>query len=112
MKKEGLNIICSAPIPFFKAVLGCTLEIPTLEGKRKVKVPPGIRSGRQIKLRGRGIPSQNDKKKRGDLIVRLQVENPKRLTREDRKILRALEKNSKQESYPLTLKYKKKMEGY
>jgi molecular chaperone DnaJ len=111
-EKEGLNVICSVPIPFFKAILGCSLEIPTLEGKRKVKIPPGTQFGKEIRLHGLGILSQQDRKKRGDLIIRLKVEMPKKLSREEKKILKTLEKDSKMKAYPLTSKYKKKMEKY
>lgn len=111
-EKEGLNVICSVPIPFFKAILGCSLEIPMLEGKRKVKIPAGTQFGKEIRLHGLGILSQQDRKKRGDLIIRLKVEMPKKLSREEKKILKTLEKDSKMKAYPLTSKYKKKMEKY
>ena len=83
-----------------------------LEGKRKVRIPPGTQSGKEIRLRGLGICSQQNSKERGDLIVRLRVEMPKKLSREDKKVLRRLEKNSKMKAYPLTWKYKKNMENY
>lgn len=108
-KREGLNIICPFPIPFFKAALGCTLEIPMLEGKKTIKIPPGTQTGKEIRLRGRGIRAPQDQK-RGDLIVRLKVEMPKKLSREDRRILRMLDQNSNLKNYRSIMKFNRAME--
>ncbi len=106
--KQDLNIVCDVPIPFFKAILGSDLEIPTLEGKKRIKIPAGVQTGKEIKLRGKGIRSQFTRK-RGDLIVRLRVELPEKISREDRRALRSLEENSNAEHYPLFLKFNKKL---
>jgi len=108
-ERDDLNIICNVPVPFIKAALGCSLEVPTLDGKKKVKVPPGSKTGRQIRFKAQGIRSQQSRKN-GDLIICLKVEMPNKLSREEKRVLKTLQENSKPETYPRTAKYKKNME--
>lgn len=109
--REDFNVICNVPVPIFKAIPGCSLEIPTLEGKRKVKVPAGAQTGMEIRLSGLGIRSQQ-KKKRGDLIIRLHIEIPKKFSIKEKRILKTLEENIKIEKYPLTLRYIKNLKMF
>src|SRR6059058_2770166 len=82
-EREDDNLYCEVPIPFSVAALGGQVDVPTLEGKAHLKVPPGTQSGQIFKVRGRGIVHLNGAD-RGDLLVRLLVEVPSRLNPEQR----------------------------
>jgi curved DNA-binding protein len=85
---EGSDLIHEAKIYPWQAVLGTELEVPTLEGHVRLKVPPGTRSGQRFRLRGRGLPSSSGA--RGDLYVEVQVEVPKKITERERELWREL----------------------
>jgi len=85
-QREDDDLYCEMPIPFTLAALGGEVEVPTLEGKAHVKVPPGTQSGQIFRLRGKGILNVNGRQ-RGDLLARLVVEVPSRLNSEQRQKL-------------------------
>ena len=70
-------------------MLGDSVEIPTLEGKVKVKIDPGTQPGKVLRLKGKGIPDVNGYG-RGDLLVKVNVWIPKNLSKEDKKIMEDL----------------------
>lgn len=74
-KFEGDNLVCEVPITPDEAVLGASIEVPTPYGMVTMRVPPGIRSGQTLRLRGKGWP--NPKGKEGDQLVRVIIEIPK-----------------------------------
>jgi len=77
------------PISFPQAALGTDIEIQTLEGMETIKVPEGTQSGREFKLRGKGVPHLNARGK-GDLIVEIRVQTPSKLTRQQKELLKQL----------------------
>ena len=79
---EGDNLICEVPIAPDEAVLGATIEVPTPDGQVSVRVPPGVRSGQSLRLRGKGWP--RSKGGRGDQLVRLAIATPKNLSQTER----------------------------
>jgi len=107
--REGLHICCTVPVPFLKALLGCSIEIPTLDGKKTIKVPSGTQTSKVIRIRRLGIVS-TEKKRRGDLLVRVNVEMPVKLSREEKKMIKQMEKNINIKAYPETIKYRRKLE--
>ena len=72
-ERDGDDLHCVMPISFPQAALGTELEIETLEGLEAIKVPEGTQSGREFRLRGKGVPHLNAHGK-GDLIVEVRVE--------------------------------------
>jgi len=84
--REGRNVICDTPISFAQAALGCELEVPTLEGRVKVKIPPGTQSGKVLKLSGKGITDLQGRR-RGDQLVVVKVETPTQLTARQKELL-------------------------
>jgi len=86
-KREEDTVICEIPITFSQAALGGEVEVPTLEGKVKMKIPPGTQTNKIFRLRGRGIPRLNSYG-RGDQWVRVIVETPVNLTREQKEFLK------------------------
>jgi molecular chaperone DnaJ len=85
--RDGADLYCDLPISFTQAALGAHLELATLDGVEEVEVPAGTPTGRQIRLRGRGVPHL-ERRSRGDLIVRLVVQVPDDLTDEQEELLR------------------------
>ncbi|MBN1339604.1 MAG: molecular chaperone DnaJ [Bacteroidales bacterium] len=91
-ERDGINLIYSAYISFIDAALGADIEIPTLEGKAKIKIGPGTQSGKVLRLKAKGLPSLNTYGQ-GDLLVNINVWTPRSLSKEEREILEKL-KNS------------------
>ena len=75
-KREEENIMCEVPISIPQAVLGGKIDIPTLEGKSELKIPPGVQPGQMMRLKGKGIKSLNSNS-HGDLYVKLELVIPK-----------------------------------
>ncbi|MBC7174348.1 MAG: molecular chaperone DnaJ, partial [Polyangiaceae bacterium] len=87
--RKGPDIHCSVPVSFPQATLGATIDVPTLEGKVSMKLPPGTQSGKVFRLRGKGIPVFGGAGK-GDQMVTIIVEVPNRVTRKQRKLIMEL----------------------
>lgn len=85
-KRDGTNILCEVPISFPQATLGAEIEVPTLDGTSKIKIPPGTPSGRIFYIKGKGIPKLGSHT-RGDQIVRVYVDVPKKLTPRQKELL-------------------------
>ena len=92
-ERQDANLYYNAFITFSQAALGAAIEIPTLNGKVKIKIEPGTPSGRVVRLRGKGLPVVNGYG-RGDLLVSLNVWVPKDLTKEEKKLLEQLDSHS------------------
>ena len=90
-KREGSDLHLDKGIQFTHAALGSTIEVPTLEGVRRVKVPPGTQSHSKIRLKGYGLPHFQGKGK-GDLYVRVTVRIPRKLDKRQRSLLEELSK--------------------
>jgi molecular chaperone DnaJ len=91
-KRDGTQLFCEMPVSVPQAVLGATIEVPTLDGsKAKLTVPEGTQSGTILRVRGQGMP-QLGGRGRGDLHVLVRVVVPKHLTAEQRKLFEQLAK--------------------
>lgn len=90
-ERENQNLFCRIPVSMTTAALGGELEAPTLDGGRsRVKVPAGVQSGKQLRLRGKGMPSLRGGGA-GDLYIELAVETPVNLTSKQKELLREFE---------------------
>jgi len=98
-ERDGDDLHCVMPISFPQAALGMELQIPTLEGAAALKVPEGTQSGREFRLRGKGVPHLNQSGK-GDLIVEIRVQTPGKLTKGQKELLRQLSETMKVENTP------------
>ena len=98
-ERDGNDLHCVVPISFPQAALGDELTIPTLENDTRVKIPEGTQSGKEFRLRGKGVPYLNEHG-RGDMIVQVQVQTPKKLTREQKDMLRQLGESITVENAP------------
>lgn len=84
--REGLDVYYDAYISFPEAVLGTEVEVPTLKGRARLQIDPGIQSGKLLRMRDRGLPELNGMR-RGDQMVRVHVWTPKKVTSEEAGIL-------------------------
>ena len=86
---DGQNVIYNLHISFVDAALGTTVEVPTIEGKAKFKIPAGTQAGKVFRLSGKGVPAVNSYS-RGDQLILINVFTPTELTSEEKKILENL----------------------
>ena len=98
-ERDGDDLHCVMPISFPQAALGTELEIETLEGAETIKVPEGVQSGREFRLRGKGVPHLNERGK-GDLIVEIRVSTPTKLTKQQRDLVKQLSETMVVENEP------------
>ena len=97
--REGQNLHCVIPVSFPQAALGAEIEIEGVDGPVMLKVPEGTQSGKEIRIRGKGVPYLNEKG-RGDLIVKVLVQIPKKLSKAQRDLITELGKSMSVENKP------------
>lgn len=90
LERDGNNLIHNLFISFPQAALGAQVEVPTIDGKARMKITPGTQSGKVLRLKGKGLPSVNSYGT-GDLLVNINVWTPKNLSKEETQILEKLE---------------------
>lgn len=86
-ERNGNDLACEISISFAQATLGTTVEIPTLEKNELLQIPPGTQPGKVFKIKGKGIKGIEGQRK-GDLYVKVGVETPERLTKEQKTLLK------------------------
>lgn len=90
-ERDGVNLYCRVPVSMAKAALGGAIEVPTIDGGRgRVQIPAGSQSGRQMRLRGKGMPALRGGGV-GDMFIELAVETPVNLTARQKELLREFE---------------------
>jgi len=89
LKREGNNIVYDLHVSIIDAALGFSAEVPTIDGKAKIKIEPGTQSGKLLRLKGKGIPEVNSYH-RGDEIIHVNIWTPKALSSEERTVLEKL----------------------
>jgi molecular chaperone DnaJ len=87
--REGLNVAYELHISFPDAAFGASVEVPTIDGRAKIKIPPGTQSGKVFRLKGKGFPAVNSYEK-GDQLVQVNVWTPQNLSGEEKTILEKL----------------------
>ncbi|MGH7822193.1 MAG: molecular chaperone DnaJ [Candidatus Binatia bacterium] len=98
--RDGNQIICDIPVSFSQLVLGAEIEVPTLEEKTKIKIPPGTQTGTVFRLKGKGVPDLQGYA-RGDELVRVNVEIPRKLSARQRELLEEFARQGGEEVSPL-----------
>ena len=93
-ERDGNNLYCEVPISFSMAALGGEIEIPTLDGKVKLKIPAETQTGKLFRMRGKGVTSTRSGYA-GDLICRVVIETPVNLNKEQKELLEKLEESLK-----------------
>lgn len=89
LKRDGNNLFYECYINFVDAALGTSIEVPTVDGKAKIKIEPGTQAGKVLRLKGKGLPDLNSYG-HGDLLVNVNVWTPQNLSNEEKKILESL----------------------
>ena len=92
LERKGDNIYVTAPVTVPEAALGAKIEVPTVEGKAQLKIPPGTESGQKFRLRERGFPSLRNPSLRGDQFIEVKISLPRVISEETKEILRQFEK--------------------
>jgi molecular chaperone DnaJ len=92
LKREGINIIYDLHVSFVDATLGASIEVPTIDGKARIKLDPGTQGGKILRLKGKGIPEVNSYHK-GDQLIQVNIWTPKVLNNEERELLEQLKES-------------------
>ncbi|WP_373188361.1 molecular chaperone DnaJ [Halopseudomonas sp.] len=95
-QRDGKNLYCEVPISFADAALGGELEVPTLDGRVKLKIPDGTQTGKLFRLRGKGVTPVRGGSP-GDLLCRVAVETPVNLTKHQRELIQELRETLQEE---------------
>lgn len=88
-KRDGADVLVDVRVPLTRAVLGGEVEVPTVDGTVIMRIPPGTESGHRLLMRGRGVPTEYG---RGNQIVTVVIEVPRRVTERQRKLLEEFDK--------------------
>jgi len=107
-ERKGTDIFCEVPIPFSVAVLGGEIEVPTLDGRAKMKIPAGTPSGKIFRMRGKGMPHLRGGG-RGDQYVRVVIDVPTNLGSKEKEIIRELAEVEKRKPGPLRRQFLEKV---
>lgn len=107
-KRSGEDVVCTVPVTFTHAALGGEVEVPTLDGKGKLRVPAGTQPGSVLRIKGKGIPRRGGLG-RGDQRVEVAIEVPTQLTDKQRVLLEQLQKELGEESQPVRKSFLEKL---
>lgn len=108
--RDGANIVCQRPISMVDAALGAEVDVPTLDGLVKLKIPAGTQHGKVFRLAGRGVPDlRRGGNARGDQYVAVQIEIPTKLGRKQRKLLEQLRDESAEQDESLVASFASKL---
>lgn len=99
LQRDNLNVIFDMHISFPDAVFGANLEVPTIDGRAKIKIPPGTQSGKIFRLKGKGFPAINSYEK-GDQLIHVNVWTPQELTSEEKNLMEKLKEAKNFQPHP------------
>jgi len=91
--RDGKNLQYEHYLSIPQAILGCSVEIPTINGKAKIKIPAGTQAGKVLRLKGKGLPGVHDSR-HGDLLIYINVWTPQNITKEEKQIFEKLDKST------------------
>lgn len=111
-QRDGADIFCRVPIAMTVAALGGNIEVPTLDGSRvKVPIPAGSETGKQFRLKGKGMPVLRSNVQ-GDMYIQVEVETPKNLTRRQRELLEEFANEAKADNSPASTGFFSKVKEF
>ena len=110
-QRRGQHLLCQVPITYSQAALGARIEVPTLNGPEQVEIPAGTQPGDTFTLKGRGMPDPRYRG-RGDLLVQVNLEVPKRLDADHEEVLRKLAEIENTNVTPKRKKFFEKVKEY
>lgn len=109
--REGQHLVCQMPLTYSQAALGATVEVPTLDGREELTIPPGTQPGDVFRLRGRGMPDPRQRGQ-GDLLVQVHLDVPKTLTPRQEELLRELAEEEQTNVSPHRKSFFEKLKEY
>jgi molecular chaperone DnaJ len=108
--RDGANVVCQRPVSMVDAALGAELDVPTLDGVVKLKIPPGTQHGKVFRLSGKGVPDlRRGGSARGDQFVSVQIEIPTKLGRKQKKLLEQLRDEDAEQGESLVAAFTSKL---
>ncbi len=110
--REGLNLLCDIPIPLATALSGGVIDVPTMSGKVRMKVPEGTKNGMVLRIKGKGFPSLKRGLPPGDELVKIKVEIPSGLTKQQRDLLNYFTASLTEENSPDCAAFRQKATKY
>lgn len=112
-QRDGHDLHCRVPVSFVTAALGGAIEVPTVDGGRaKIAIPEATQSGRQFRLRSKGMPVLRGGGMQGDLYVEVAVETPAKLSKKQKELLKAFEKESAEGTNPESESFLAKLKDF
>jgi len=99
LQRDGMNVAYDLHISFTDAVFGTQLEVPTIDGRAKIKIPPGTQSGKIFRLKGKGFPAVNSYQK-GDQLIHVNVWTPQNVSAEEKAMLEKLGQSNNFKPHP------------
>lgn len=112
-ERRGNDVFLALPIGFAQAALGGKVEVPTLEGPQTLAIPVGTQSGEVLRLRGAGLPDLSGRgRARGDQLVQVVVEVPRKLTARQKELLREYAETEEENVSPLRLRFLERLKEY
>jgi DnaJ-class molecular chaperone len=92
-KREGRNLLVEVPTTIAEAVLGAKVDVPTLDGKKSLTIPPGSSCGQKLRLKGQGVPASGGKPA-GDLFLILKIVVPKNVDEPSKRLIREFDERN------------------
>lgn len=111
LMRDGNDLVSTVPISFTQAALGATIDVPTLDGAKQLKISPGTQHGNIFRIKGHGLPDLRSTRK-GDILIRIVVEIPKRLSSEQEKLLRAFAETEDKKVMPESKGFFEKLKNH
>lgn len=106
-KREDNDIILDLPVSYIDAILGTSLEVPTLSGRVLIKIPPGTHTGQTLRLKNKGLPKMGGFGS-GDMLIKVLVDTPQEVSAEEKELLNKLSQSASET--PLIKEYKEKVQ--
>jgi molecular chaperone DnaJ len=111
LQRNGNDLIATVPISFTQAALGTTIDVPSLDGARGLKIPPGTQYGSVFRIKGQGLPDIRTGRT-GDELVQIAIETPKKLNAKQQELLREFAKTENKTVSPQSTRFFEKLKKY
>lgn len=111
LQRDGCDLIAIVPISFTQAALGATIDVPSLNGKKQLRIPPGTQYGSVFRIKGQGLPDMRTRRT-GDQMVQVTIETPAKLNGKQKELLTAFAKAESKTVFPQSKKFFDKLKKY
>jgi len=111
LERDGNNLIAVVPISFTQASLGATIDVPSLNGPKQLKIPAGTQYGSVFRIKGQGLPDIRSRRV-GDQLVQVTIETPAKLNSKQKQILKEFDESESKSVFPKSKEFFEKMKKY